>query len=88
MRWLRGLGNYLINTFKAEIMVLTIPIIIIAVAIVVGYTSHLITNKDDGEVEEAAEELIENELETTLHLPPGSKHIDLTPKSKEQMKET
>lgn len=83
MRYIPGLKGFLMTIFKERIMVLTIPIIVIAVAVVVGFTAHFITHKDDGAVEEMAEDLIEDQVEIALHLPDGSQHIDLTPGSKE-----
>lgn len=51
-----------------------VPLIIVAVVGVIGYSAHLITKKDDGMVEELSEEYIKEQT---------GKDYDLTPDSKE-----
>lgn len=66
-------------------MTILIPIVVIVVMAAIGSGASLYTKKDDGQIEEFAENVIEDELEDVLHLPEGSEKgkIDLTPNSKE-----
>lgn len=66
-------------------MTILIPIVVIVVMAAIGIGASLYTKKDDGQIEEFAENVIEDELEDVLHLPEGSEKgkIDLTPNSKE-----
>lgn len=60
--------------FNQKGFAVLVPLIIVAVVGIVGYSAHLITHKDDGVVEEMAEEYIKEET---------GKNVDLTPDSKE-----
>lgn len=60
--------------FKQKGFAVLVPLIIVAVVGVIGYSAHLITKKDDGPVEEMAEAYIKQET---------GKDIDLTPESEE-----
>lgn len=53
-----------------------VPLIIVAVVGVVGYSAHLITKKDDGPVEELAEQYIKSETGKDYDLTPDSKEMD------------
>jgi len=60
------------------------PALIIAVCGIVGVSAKFITGVDDGPIEEAAETLIENQIDDTFNLPISSEgKIDLSPSSKE-----
>lgn len=76
------------NTIKDKIMqmlkvkgfALLLPLVIIGVVASVGFGAHYITKKDDGPVEEAAEEIIEDQIEESFGT---HAHVDLSPGSKE-----
>lgn len=82
---IKDFKEWIMKILQAKGFALILPLVIIVAAAIIGYSAHHFTHKDDGELEEAAETVIEEELETTLDLPKGSKKgtIDLTPDSKE-----
>ncbi len=59
--------------------------ITIAVTGAIGIVSHFLGAKDDSEIEEVAEAIIEGQIEGALGLPSGSRRgsIDLSPRSRE-----
>lgn len=72
---LKMIREYLMKKFGNQNgFAVILPLVIVAVVAVVGYSAHLITKKDDGPVEEMAEEYIKSET---------GKDVDLTPDSKE-----
>lgn len=60
-----------------------VALALITLFAVIGIGAALYTKTNDGAVEEAAEELMEDQIEIALNLPPESLHVDLTPSSKE-----
>ena len=72
---LKMIREYLMSKFQNQKgFAVLVPLIIVAVVGIVGYSAHLITKKDDGTVEEMAEDYIKSET---------GKDVDLTPDSKE-----
>ena len=72
---LKLIREYLMRTFKNQKgFAVLVPLIIVAVVGVIGYSAHLITKKDDTPIEEMAEDYIKSET---------GKDFDLTPDSKE-----
>lgn len=74
--------------FKQKGLALIIPLIAIAAFAVIGIGAAIITKQSDGEIEEMAEDALEEELEDSLGLPDDSLEgkIDLTPGSPEKLR--
>jgi hypothetical protein len=73
--FIKMIRDYLMNKFKNQKgFAVILPLVIIAVVGIVGYSAHLITKKDDTAIEEMAEDYIKSET---------GKDVDLTPDSKE-----
>jgi hypothetical protein len=68
--------DYIMKLLKTQKGVaLVVPLVVLAVVGIIGYSAHLITKKDDGVVEEMAEDFIQEET---------GENIDLTPNSPEK----
>lgn len=69
--------EYLMRTFKNQKgFAVLVPLIIIAVVGIVGYSAHKITKKDDTPIEEYAEDYIKKETGKDIDFTPDSKEMD------------
>lgn len=71
---LKMIKEYLMKNQRG--IALLLPLVIVAVVGIVGYSAHLITHKDDGIVEEMAEEYIKEETGKDMDLTPDSKEME------------